>query len=251
VDPVDALAVAAAGAVAGAVNTIVGSGSLVTFPTLLAVGFPPIVANVTNTVGLVPGSVMAAVGYRRELAGQRARVLRYGAAALAGGVLGGLLLLAAPGAFEDVVPFLVLLACALMAVQPRLARRAARGGGSGPALRGRGVLAALVLLTSVYGGYFGAAQGVLLIAFLALGIDDDLQRLNGLKNVIAAVVNGVAAVLFLATTRVDLPAAGLVAVGAVLGAFVGAAAARRIPARVLRWVVVTGGVGVAVVLLLR
>lgn len=247
VTPLDALAIAAAGAVAGAVNTIVGSGSLVTFPTLLALGYPAVVANVSNTVGLVPGSVSGAIGYRRELAGQRSRLLRLGAMSLAGGVTGALLLLAAPRAFRAVVPFLILLACALMAVQPRLARRGERVGR--PVLSAPGLVPALVFLTGVYGGYFGAAQGVLLIALLSLGISDELQRLNATKNVLAAVVNGVAAIVFIAITHVDWAAAGLIAVGAVAGAFAGAALGRRIPDRGLRYVVVLGGTAVAAVLL--
>lgn len=247
VTPLHALAIIAAGTIAGAVNTIVGSGSLITFPTLLALGYPPVVANVSNTVGLVPGSVSGAVGYRRELAGQRGRLLRLGSMSLLGGITGALLLLAAPGTFRTIVPFLILLACALMAIQPRLARRGHRSGR--PVLAVPGVVPALVYLTGIYGGYFGAAQGVLLIAFLSLGLTDSLQRLNATKNVLAAIVNGVAGVIFIAISHVNWVAAGLIAVGAVAGAFTGAAFGRRIPDKVLRMVVVAGGTVVAIVLL--
>jgi uncharacterized membrane protein YfcA len=249
VTPLGALAILGAGAVAGMVNTIVGSGSLVTFPTLLALGYPPLIANVSNTVGLVPGSVSGAIGYRRELAGQLRRLLMLGSMSLLGGITGALLLLAAPGTFEVLVPFLILLACALMAAQPRLARRGGRS--DRPVLAGRGVLPLLVFLTGIYGGYFGAAQGVLLIAFLSLGIHDQLQRLNAAKNVLAALVNGVAAVIFIAVSDVDWAVAGLLAVGAIAGGFTGASLGRRIPGPVLRYVVVIGGVIVAAILLIR
>ncbi len=247
--PLGGLAILGAGAVAGAVNTIVGSGSLVTFPTLLALGYSPLVANVSNTVGLVPGSVSGAIGYRRELAGQRGRLLKIGSASLLGGITGALLLLAAPGTFRTLVPFLILLACALMAAQPRLARRS--GSADRPILAGRGVLPVLVYLTGIYGGYFGAAQGVLLLAFLSLGVSDHLQRLNAAKNVLAALVNGVAAVIFITVSHVDWAVAGLLAAGATAGGFTGASLGRRIPGPVLRYVVVVGGVVVAAILLVR
>lgn len=247
--PLAALAILGAGMVAGAVNTIVGSGSLVTFPTLLALGYSPLVANVTNTVGLVPGSVSGAIGYRRELAGQSRRLLGLGTMALLGGITGAVLLLVAPGTFELLVPFLILLACALMAAQPRLARRG--GEGNRPVLSGRGILPLMVYLTGIYGGYFGAAQGVLLIAFLSLGISENLQRLNATKNVLAALVNAVAAAVFIAVSDVDWAVAGLLAVGATAGGFIGASVGRRIPGPVLRYIVVIGGTLVAGLLLIR
>src|SRR5436305_5961388 len=151
----DALVISGAGLVAGAVNAAVGSGSLLTFPTLLAIGYPPVLANVTNTVGLVPGSVSGAIGYRRELAGQRRRILQMLPASIVGGLAGAMLLLAVPGAFDAVVPILILVAVAMVLLQPRIARRrAARGVAKehpGPLLQGG------VLLCAVYGGYFGAA----------------------------------------------------------------------------------------------
>ena len=180
-----ALAVLAVGLVAGTVNTIVGSGSLITFPTLLALGYAPVLANVSNTIGLVPGSVSGAVGYRRELEGQRRRITVLGIASATGGLTGAVLLLVLPPTvFRSVVPVLILVACGLIAVQPRLARRvAAREGPERP--HGGPFLFAAVYATGVYGGYFGAAQGVILIALLGIFLDDGLQRLNAAKNVLA------------------------------------------------------------------
>jgi uncharacterized membrane protein YfcA len=238
-----------AGFAAGTVNTIVGSGSLITFPTLLGLGYAPVVANVSNTVGMFPGSLSGAVGYRRELAGQRSRVVRLGLVAVLGGVTGGLLLIALPAeAFDRVIPFLILAACVLMAMQPRLsailARRRRDGETSGA------LIALAVYLTAVYGGYFGAAQGVVLMAFLAILLTEDLQRLNGLKNVLVMLVNGVAALLFLVVAPIAWDAAVPLAVGAIGGGQLGAAIGRRIPTGVLRVVVVTAGTVVAVRLLL-
>jgi len=249
VTPLAALAVLAAGAAAGTVNTIVGSGSLVTFPTLLAVGYPPLLANVSNTVGLVPGSVSGAVGYRRELAGQGRRCLNYGACSAAGALTGAILLLRLPGrVFATVVPLLILLACGLIAAQPRL-RRLAGAGRNGRRRAVGGLLG--VYLTGVYGGYFGAAQGVILVALLGTVLDETLQRVNALKNVLAGVVNAVAAVLFVCLTDVAWAPAALIAVGSVAGAFAGAHAGRRIPDAWLRWTVVVVGTVVAGVLLVR
>lgn len=242
--PQAALAIFAAGLAAGTVNVIVGSGSLITFPTLLGLGYPPVLANVSNTVGLVPGSVSATVAYRRELAGQGRRLAQLGPASLAGGLVGALLLLALPqSVFKAAVPVLIALAALLMAAQPRISGRAA---GRGPRpVHGGPFLLTGVFLTGVYGGYFGAAQGVILIALLAVSIDDDLQRLNGTKNVLALTVNAVSGLFFVATTHVSWSVAGLIAAGSTVGGQVGGRYGRRIPAPVLRWVVVTVGLGVA------
>ncbi len=250
----EAIAILAAGMAAGAVNTIVGSGSLITFPTLLAFGYAPVVANVSNTLGLVPGSLSGAVGYRRELRGQLGRAMRLGVAALLGGLSGGILLLALPAtAFERVVPYLILLACLLVAVQPRLARAMAhrRVHGAPPSA----LLMVAVYLTGIYGGYFGAAQGVILIALLGILVSDDLQRLNALKNVLTLLVNGIAAVLFIVLPLVlDVPspaweASLFLAIGAVAGGQIGAAVGRRMPQGVLRAIIVVVGTGVAIKLL--
>lgn len=247
--PLEALLVVAAGLAAGTINTIVGSGSLITFPALLALGYSPIVANVSNTVGLVPGSVSGVVGYRRELRGQRDRVLRLVVAGGIGGLTGGLLLLALPSdAFERVVPYLILGATLLVAIGPRLARRMAerraRGGGHGPAL------AASVYATGIYGGYFGAAQGVMLIALLGIFLPDDLQRLNGLKNVLALVINAMAAVIFIAVAPIVWPVTLLLALGASAGGVVGAALGRRLSPGVLRVAIIVVGTAVAARMLL-
>jgi uncharacterized membrane protein YfcA len=236
-----ALAVLAAGLAAGTINAVVGSGSLITFPTLLALGYPPLLANVSNNVGLVPGALSAVVGYRRELVGQRTRALRLGAASLAGGLTGAILLLALPeSVFEDVVPALVLLGVVLVILQPRIsARLAARGGHSRE--DGGVILQGCVFLTGVYGGYFGAGQGIILLALLGILIPDDLHRLNAVKNVLAMTVNGVAAVVFLAVADVAWEVVGLVAVGSVVGAQLGARYGRRLPPDGLRAVIVTVG----------
>jgi uncharacterized protein len=242
--------IVAVGFAAGTINTIVGSGSLVTFPTLLALGYSPVVANVSNTIGLVFGSFSGAVGYRRELAGQRRRVTVLGAGSFIGGITGAVLLLTLPSSvFDAVVPVLILIACALVVVQPRLSRfiterrrRAVEHGGA--------VLWIGILLTGVYGGYFGAAQGVILLALLGIFIADDLQRLNGVKNVLALIANGVAAIIFVFAADVAWDVAALIALGSIVGGQVGAHLGRRIPARSLRVVIVVIGIVAAVRLIL-
>jgi uncharacterized membrane protein YfcA len=237
-------ALAIFGGAAGSINAIAGSGSLITFPTLLAAGYDPVVANVSNTLGLVPGSVSGAIGYQRELRGQRHRVRRLGAASVAGGVTGAVLLLVLPGSvFERVVPYLILLACALMAVQPRLQTHVAARGHNGH------FLWVGIYATGVYGGYFGAAQGVILMALLSIFHVDQLQRLNALKNVLAGLVNGVAALLFLVFADVALGVSALLAVGSIIGGQVGARYGRRIPDTTLRAAVIVVGLVVAVKLL--
>jgi uncharacterized membrane protein YfcA len=241
------LAIAGAGLAAGTINAVVGSGSLITFPTLVGLGYSPLVANVSNTVGLVPGSISAAHGFRRELAGQRDRALVLGSASAAGGLTGGTLLLLFPSTFQAVVPWLVLLAVAMVVLQPRLSRALAERHGDAHerswALRGA------VALTGVYGGYFGAAQGVILIAVLGIGLGDHLQRANALKNVLAAIVNGVAAVLFMFMAPVSWVPAGVLAASSIVGGQVGAKIGRRLSPLVLRAIIVVGGVAVAVKLL--
>ncbi|MGO8873948.1 MAG: sulfite exporter TauE/SafE family protein [Acidimicrobiales bacterium] len=243
--PLDALAIFAAGLAAGTVNVIVGSGSLITFPTLLALGYPPVLANVSNTVGLVPGSVSGAVAYRRELEGQGRRILRLGTASVLGGLSGAALLLALPSSvFKAVVPVLIAVAALLMAVQPRVSAWLERRGDR-HVHGGTGLLVG-VFLTGVYGGYFGAAQGIILVALLATFIDDDLQRLNGTKNVLALLVNAVAGLFFIASTHVSWSAAGLIAAGSIVGGQIGGRYARRLPAQILRGVIVVVAFGVAV-----
>jgi uncharacterized protein len=238
----ECLAVLAAGLFAGAINTVVGSGTLVTFPVLLAVGYGPVTANVSNTLGLVPGSISGAIGYRTELADQGRRVAVLGAAGVIGGIVGAVLLLSLPSdVFDAVVPVLVALAVVLVIAQPRLSRALAamrehaRPHG-GPPLWGG------VLGTGVYGGYFGAAQGVILLALLGIAIpDESLQRLNALKNVLAAFINGVAAIVFLFFASVAWLPALLLAVSSAAGGQLGAQIGRRLSPAVLRGVIVVVG----------
>jgi uncharacterized protein len=295
VGPGEALAILGAGLASGTVNAVVGSGSLITFPTLLAFGIPPIVANVSNNVGQVPGNVSGAIGYRRELAGQRPRLVRLGVIAAVGSAGGAAALLSLPSSsFQVIVPVLILTACALVLVQPWLsariiARRARRAGSSGrdaaagsggrppgrpaaagsggrppgpPAAAGSGerppgvnqealspALGAGVLASAAYGGYFGAAQGVLVIGLLGTFLDETLQRVNGAKNVLVAVVNGVAAIIYLFFAHIDWLVVLLIAVGSAVGGVLGARFGRRLSPLALRIFVVLIGVVSAVKLL--
>ena len=257
-DLLQALAIFAAGLAAGTINAVVGSGTLITFPTLLAFGYPPVLANVSNNVGLVPGVASGVHGYRAELAGQRRRIIRLGSASVCGGLVGAILLLVLPaGAFKEIVPALIGIALVMIIFQPRLARwmaarqlarsaapagelaqtaaqaapaheRHRRHSGTGgtstvrvvapvaketPVQIGGPVLWVLVFLSGVYGGYFGAAQGVLLIGLMGIAFTDTMQRINAVKNVMAGLVNGVAALVFVAATHIDWGAAGLIAAG--------------------------------------
>lgn len=236
----DAVAIAVAGFGAGAINAVGGSGTLLTFPTLIALGYPPLIANVSNTVGLVPGSTAAVLALRPELAGQGPRLRRLIVFSAVGAVLGATLLLVLPSAaFDAIVPALVALSVLLVVLQPRLtalvaAHRPEHGHG-GP------VLAVALIGVGAYGGYFGAAQGVLLIALLGIFLVDELHRLNATKNVLALVANFVAALLFLAFEDIDWQIAALIAGGSVLGGVLGARFARRLPAPVLRGVIVVLG----------
>jgi uncharacterized protein len=241
----EAIAILAAGFAAGGINTVVGSGSLVTFPVLVALGYPSVTANVSNSIGLVPGGVSGVVGYRRELRGQWRRSAILGAGTVIGALGGGVLLLALPSSvFDKVVPLLILLAVALMAFRP--APRASRP-------HGRHMVAGVIgaLLTGVYGGYFGAAQGIILLAILRLCFDEDLQRLNGVKNVLSLLANLVAAILFVFAAHPAWGAAGLIAAGSIAGAQVGARYGRRLPQEWLRRIVIVGGTIVAVLLAIK
>ncbi|HEY3954349.1 MAG TPA: sulfite exporter TauE/SafE family protein [Streptosporangiaceae bacterium] len=308
-----ALAIFAAGLAAGTINTVVGSGTLITFPTLLAFGYPPVLANVSNNVGLVPGVASGVHGYRAELEGQRRRIIRLGSASACGGLVGAILLLVLPAeAFKAIVPVLIGVAVVMVLIQPRLARWMARrqlarsagragdgdlaaqadgadpgprptadadhgtggtGGAHGNGAAGRAgaatavgvlpatgissradaiggpVLWALVFCAGVYGGYFGAAQGVLLIGMLGIAFTDSLQRINAVKNVLAGLVNGVAAVVFIALTHIDWKVAGLIAAGSILGGQAGARVGRRLPPWGLRLLIVCVGVAALVKLL--
>lgn len=242
------VAIAAAGVGAGTINAIVGSGSLITFPTLLAFGFPPVTANVSNNIGMVPGGLSGTWGYRRELSGQSRLVSRLVPMSLLGSVAGALLLLWLPaGAFQAIVPVLLALSILLVLLQPGLQRRLLQDLDEAEATPRRWrspVLLGGTLGAGAYGGYFGAAQGVLLMGLLGSLVPEDLQRLNAVKNLLAVVVNSVAAVTFLAVARehVDAAAVTLVALGSVTGGVLGARFGRRLPPAVLRWVIVVVGV---------
>ena len=252
--PWEVIAILLAGVAAGTINTVVGSGTLITFPTLLAFGIPPVTANVSNTVGLAPGSLSGAIGYRAELTGQRRRLVRLGSASLVGGIAGALLLLVLPSsAFDAIVPVLIVLGCVLVVLGPRIQRRVAAGAEQSGGLPEYGVwwVWPAVVGAGVYGGYFGAAQGVLLMAILGIGVADSMQRHNATKNVLALIVNVIAAVIFVFVADVNWPVAGLIALGSVIGGQIGATVGRRLPANVLRAVIVTVGIVAVVVFLLR
>jgi uncharacterized protein len=251
----DLLALLGAGGLAGLINTVVGSGTLITFPTLLALGVPPVTANISNTVGLAPGSLSGAWATRRELGGQRRRVLWLGSASLLGGIAGALLLLWLPSkAFDAIVPILIGLGCVLVIVQPFIAkrlayRRARLGTDAAPPVLGSVLLWLAIAFTSVYGGYFGAAQGVLFIAILGIGFAESLARINAIKNVLATIVNGIAAVVFVLVSQVNWPAAIAIAVGSVLGAQLGGRVGRKLPPTLYRVIIVVVGVAAIIGLL--
>ncbi|HTK62066.1 MAG TPA: sulfite exporter TauE/SafE family protein [Pseudonocardia sp.] len=259
-DLLDAALVLAAGTAAGTINAAVGSGSLITFPTLLALGVPPVTANVSNNIGLVPGGLASVWGYRRELADQRRRLLVLGSMSVLGGIAGSVLLLVLPeSAFGAVVPVLIAVAIVLVALQPwiqrRLAlRRAARvlanGGGPGPDVSPGAMVATAAV--GVYGGYFGGAQGILLVGALGALMTETLQRLNALKNGLVTAVNAVAAVTFLvvAPEKVDWRLVALIAVGSTVGGLIGSRIGRKLPQPALRAIIVVVGL-IAIVNLLR
>jgi uncharacterized protein len=295
-DLLRAFAIFAVGLAAGTINTVVGSGTLITFPTLLAFGYPPVLANVSNNVGLVPGVASGVYGYRAELKGQRRRLIRLGTASLCGGLVGAILLLVLPaGAFKAIVPVLIGIALVMVVFQPRLSKwvanreraRTARdggpdsGGGAGGSagvtcagVTGAGgsaavgvvgvvapvsqdaelqlggpVLWVLVFLSGVYGGYFGAAQGVLLLGLMGVAFTDSIQRINAVKNVMAGLVNGIAAVVFVIATHIDWGVAGLIAAGAILGGQLGARVGRKLPPWGLRVLIICVGIAALVKLL--
>jgi uncharacterized membrane protein YfcA len=246
---VEIAAIALSGIAAGAINAIVGSWTLFTFPVLISFGFPPVTATMSNAIGLVPGSLSGTWGYRRELAGQRRRLLQLMPASLLGAVTGSWLLLHLPAeTFETVVPVLLALALVLVVTQTRIQQTLARyRERHGKSTESRNQIAATiggVYLIGCYGGYFTAAQGILLVAVLGSLLSESLQRLNALKNMLALVVNAVAAAVYtiVAYERISWEAAGLIAAGSLVGGLIGASFGRRLPAAVLRGVIVVLGI---------
>jgi uncharacterized protein len=268
-EPAQLLLLAAAALLAGAVNAVAGGGSLLSFPALLAVGYPAITANVTNSVALTPGYFGGTLGYRRELTGQRRRILALGVTSAIGAVVGAfLLLVSSPELFERIVPWLIFLACGLLALQTRLARlvRARRAGdgdqepgdpepgdpAAGPAGADRhtGPLFATQFLAAAYGAYFGAGVGIMMLAILGIFLTDSLQRLNALKGLLSFLTSLVAAVYFALLADVSWVAVAVMAVASLLGGQLGALLGRRLNDQVLRWLVIAFGVAVGVRLLL-
>nr|WP_269799582.1 sulfite exporter TauE/SafE family protein [Geodermatophilus chilensis] len=234
---------------AGGVNAVAGGGSLISFPALLAAGYPAVTANVTNTVALFPGYAGSVAGGRPELEGQGARVRAVGVTSIVGAVAGSVLLLTTSSeVFRAVVPFLILLACALLMLQPRLARLVQRGTGSRTAHRSPN-LQLSVLLAAVYGAYFGAGLGVLLLGVLGIFLAEQLRHINALKNFLSLLINAVALVAFGVFGPVAWEAVLVVAAASLAGGYLGARTARRIPSSLLRAAVVAYGVVVSVILL--
>ncbi len=242
----EAVAVVAAGMGAGAINAIVGSGTLISFPTLLAVGFPSVTANVSNNIGLIPGSMAGVWGFRRELSGQGQRARTLGACSACGALVGAVLLLTLPSSvFDAVIPVLVLVAAFLMGASPWLSRWVSARRVEGARDIGR-VPMGITFLAGIYGGYFGAAQGIILLAMLTVFVPDVLKRSNALKNLLAGTVNAVAGVFFVIFAEVSWDAVALIAIGATVGGLLGARIGRWIDPTVLRVLVVIYAVAVAI-----
>ena len=236
----EAAVIALAGLWAGLINTVVGSGTLVTFPVLVALGYPPVTATTSNAIGLITGSITGAVGYRSEMAGHGRRVARYAVASLLGAVGGTVLLLSLPAdAFETVAPILVGISVILVLVQPVLSRRlSARVAVD---RKDTPLLYVLIFLVGIYGGYFTAAQGIMLVGVMGLLLTDPLQRLNAFKNTLTAVVNLVAGLIYAFVAPISWPVVFVLAVSSIIGGLLGASIGRRLSPTVLRAVIVVIG----------
>jgi uncharacterized membrane protein YfcA len=248
-----ALIILAAGIWAGAINTVVGSGTLVTFPVLVALGYPPLTATTSNAIGLAPGTISGTIGYRRELTGFWPQVIRYSIPSFAGAICGTILLLSLPrNAFEMIVPVLVGLAVVLVIVQPTVSKWVAKRRESDTGThQGGPLLMFFVFLIGIYGGYFTAAQGVLLMAVMGMLLSEPMQRLNGTKNVLAAVVNVVAGTIYAFVAPINWPVVALLAVGSTAGGQLGAKIGRRLSPGALRGIVVVVGVSAIAQLLVK
>lgn len=240
----------AAAFVAGAINSVAGGGSLLSFPAAVFLGLSPLVANATNAVGLTPGVLGSGFAYRRELANDKRVLWLLSPPAIMGSVLGSALLLSTPQAlFEAVVPFLVLFATLLLLYQ-NLRRSKGSKGPDEPAWTlpsSKALVLGLQLAVGIYGGYFGAGMGIMMLAMFSLLGGRDIHRMNGVKVIISAGINGIASVLFLASGTVDLPSAAVLAVGSTAGGLLGAKVAKKTDPRVVRWVVVAIGMTLSVV----
>jgi uncharacterized membrane protein YfcA len=246
----EAAVIFAAGIWAGGINVIVGSGTLVTFPTLLLFGYPPLTANVSNNIGMVAGGISGIHGYRHELAPNRDLLVRLAPASILGALTGALLLLVLPAeSFKAIVPVLIALSLVMVLVGPSIQRRAARRNaalGRGPDVQSRTTRALVVVgifVLGMYGGYFGAAQGILLVGLMSMVLSAGIQRITALKNVLATLVNTVAAGTFMivAWDRIDWQVVALISSGAFIGGYVGAKLGRRLSPRVLRAIIVVIG----------
>jgi uncharacterized protein len=238
-----------AGGAAGFINSIVGSGTLISFPTLLGLGFAEKAANMANGTGLFPGGLSAVAAQRPELVGQRNRLLRLAPASLLGGISGAVLLLTLPDSvFRSVVPFLILFGVGLVIVGPSIQRKVKErtaGVSVNPEEQVGPLLTTAVYLAGVYGGYFGAAQGIILMGILGIALQDSLQRLNATKNVLSAIVNGIAGLVFVIRGGILWPIAGLIALGSIIGGQIGARVGRKIPPVALRGAIVVVGITAA------
>ncbi len=249
--PEQGIVLGVAGLLGGAVNSVAGGGSLISFPALLAVGYPGVTANMTNTVALWPGYVGGSVAYRRELEGQRSRAMVLATTCVLGGLAGSVLLLTTPASvFKRAVPWLILLACALFALQPLATHALTKRQAPSKEHRSLGLHVA-VFLAAIYGAYFGAGLGIVLLAVLGLAIPDSLQKLNGLKQVLSVVINSVAVVAYGVFGPVAWTAVAIMAVASLVGGRLGGGFARRLSPILLRVLVLGFGVTVGCILLAR
>lgn len=238
---------------AGFINAIAGGGTLITFPVLLYLGFPPVVANVTNTVALVPGTIGGMWGQRSDFKSQYQSLLKLLPVAVLGGIIGGLFILnTSEKIFSSLVPFLILGATLLLASQAKIKKWVvSRIGHVHHAKRNKRIMLFLVFLASVYGGYFGAGLGVILMAVLGLVIDDSLNRLNFLKQALAFSINLAAAIYFSFSGKVEWMVSFVMIFGTITGGFLGGKLAGKMNPEILRWIVVTSGLIAAVIFYIK